>query len=225
MGAEYSDRLLRVREAMAQRGFAALVVCDPANMFYLTGYNAWSFYTPQCLLVGADGPPHLFARAMDAAGAGFTADPRRRPHPRLPRRVGAPAGCASVRLDRRRDTRARDGRREDRRRGRLALLLPARIPGAGARAAVEPAGRFQRVGELGPSGQVPVRDSAAADRRNDRRKSDARRSARACVQAGGNAMSSPRSWRRRRTEHRSTAVTTRRSCRCCRPERPRAHHI
>jgi ectoine hydrolase len=72
--AEYCDRLLRVREAMSQKGFAALVVCDPANIFYLTGYNAWSFYTPQCLLVGADGPPHLFTRAMDAAGAGFTAD-------------------------------------------------------------------------------------------------------------------------------------------------------
>lgn len=71
---EYADRLRRVREAMAQNGFAALVVCDPANMFYLTGYNAWSFYTPQCLLVGADGPPHLFTRAMDAAGAGFTAN-------------------------------------------------------------------------------------------------------------------------------------------------------
>jgi ectoine hydrolase len=74
MTAEYAIRLRRVREAMAQRGFGALVVCDPANLFYLTGYNAWSFYTPQCLLVAAEGPPHLFTRAMDAAGAGFTAD-------------------------------------------------------------------------------------------------------------------------------------------------------
>ena len=72
MDAEYADRLLRVREAMAQHAFGALVVCDPANLFYLTGYNAWSFYTPQCLLVGADGPPHLFARAQDAAGAAYT---------------------------------------------------------------------------------------------------------------------------------------------------------
>ena len=72
INAEYADRLLRVREAMAQHAFGALVVCDPANLFYLTGYNAWSFYTPQCLLVGADGPPHLFARAQDAAGAAYT---------------------------------------------------------------------------------------------------------------------------------------------------------
>jgi ectoine hydrolase len=74
MEQEYANRLYRVREAMAQNGFAALIVCDPANLFYLTGYNAWSFYTPQCLLVGANGPPHLFTRAMDAGGARHTAN-------------------------------------------------------------------------------------------------------------------------------------------------------
>ncbi|MFD1538378.1 M24 family metallopeptidase [Nonomuraea guangzhouensis] len=71
--AEYARRLTRVQEGMAERSFAALLVTDPANMYYLTGYNAWSFYTPQCLVVPASGPPVLFARAMDAAGAGFTA--------------------------------------------------------------------------------------------------------------------------------------------------------
>jgi ectoine hydrolase len=70
--AEYTERLRRVRESMRQRGLSALVVCDPANLFYLTGYNAWSFYTPQCLLVPAEGEPHLFARAQDASGATFT---------------------------------------------------------------------------------------------------------------------------------------------------------
>lgn len=69
---EYAGRLSRVRSAMAERSFGALVVTDPANLFYLTGYNAWSFYTPQCLVIPADGEPHLFARAMDAAGAAFT---------------------------------------------------------------------------------------------------------------------------------------------------------
>ncbi|MEU7854249.1 M24 family metallopeptidase [Nonomuraea sp. NPDC049141] len=71
--AEYAQRLARVQEGMEERSFAALLVTDPANMYYLTGYNAWSFYTPQCLVVPASGPPVLFARAMDAAGAGFTA--------------------------------------------------------------------------------------------------------------------------------------------------------
>ncbi|MEV0290169.1 M24 family metallopeptidase [Kribbella sp. NPDC050820] len=73
---EYAGRLRRVRAAMGERGLAALVVSDPANLFYLTGYDAWSFYTPQCLLVPADGEPQLFARAMDAAGAAYTCNLR-----------------------------------------------------------------------------------------------------------------------------------------------------
>lgn len=63
----------RVREAMGRKSFGALVVTDPANIYYLTGYNAWSFYTPQCLVVPAAGEPVLFARAQDAAGASNTA--------------------------------------------------------------------------------------------------------------------------------------------------------
>ena len=70
--AEYADRLRRVRDKMRERSLAALVVSDPANLFYLTGYDAWSFYTPQCLVLPAATEPHLFARAQDAAGATFT---------------------------------------------------------------------------------------------------------------------------------------------------------
>lgn len=71
--AEYAARLKRVQTVMAERSLAALVVADPANIYYLTGYNAWSFYTPQCLIVPASGTPHLFARAMDAQGGHYTA--------------------------------------------------------------------------------------------------------------------------------------------------------
>lgn len=70
---EYDDRLARVQQAMAERSLGALVVSDPANLFYLTGYNAWSFYMPQCLVVPASSTPHLFARGMDAQGAHHTA--------------------------------------------------------------------------------------------------------------------------------------------------------
>ena len=73
---EYADRLARVRAVMADRGLGALIVNDPANLFYLTGYDAWSFYTPQCLLIPADGEVQLFARAMDAAGASYTCNLR-----------------------------------------------------------------------------------------------------------------------------------------------------
>ncbi|MET4060140.1 Xaa-Pro aminopeptidase [Arthrobacter sp. UYP6] len=66
---EYDARLAGVRARMARQGLSALLVTDPANLYYLTGYNAWSFYTPQVLFVPADGPMLLFTRAMDAGGA------------------------------------------------------------------------------------------------------------------------------------------------------------
>ncbi|MFF0944532.1 M24 family metallopeptidase [Kocuria sp. CPCC 205300] len=70
---EYAARLRAVREKMAEQGLSALVVTDPANLFYLTGYDAWSFYTPQLLLVPAEGELLLFLREMDARGAFRTA--------------------------------------------------------------------------------------------------------------------------------------------------------
>jgi ectoine hydrolase len=70
--AEYDERLRRVRERMAAAGLDGLIVTDPANMHYLTGYDGWSFYTPQCVAVPADGDMVLFTRAMDAAGARLT---------------------------------------------------------------------------------------------------------------------------------------------------------
>ncbi len=71
--AEYAARLAGVQDAMQEREMDALIVTDPANLYYLSGYNAWSFYMPQCLVVPASGVPHLFARAMDAQGAHHTA--------------------------------------------------------------------------------------------------------------------------------------------------------
>lgn len=70
---EFAERLRKVQQRMAERGWSALVVADPANLYYLTGYNAWSFYVPQCAVVPAGGEPHLFLRAMDAHGATHTA--------------------------------------------------------------------------------------------------------------------------------------------------------
>lgn len=66
---EYGQRLRAVREKMARQGLSALLVTDPANLFYLTGYDAWSFYTPQLLFVPAEGEMLLFLREMDANGA------------------------------------------------------------------------------------------------------------------------------------------------------------
>lgn len=67
--AEYERRLANVRTMMDRQGLSAIIVTDPANIFYLIGYNAWSFYTPQMLFVPMDGEMVFFAREMDAHGA------------------------------------------------------------------------------------------------------------------------------------------------------------
>jgi len=71
--AEYVERQERTRALVRERGLDGILVADPANMHYLTGYNAWSFYTPQLLFVPADDAPVLLMREMDAQGAHRTA--------------------------------------------------------------------------------------------------------------------------------------------------------
>lgn len=72
--AEYQRRLRAVREDMARRGLDLLVVTDVANQHYLTGYDGWSFYTPQVVLVPlVEEEPVWAGRAMDAAGGRLTA--------------------------------------------------------------------------------------------------------------------------------------------------------
>jgi ectoine hydrolase len=71
--AEYQGRLERTRARMAEAGLDALVVTDPANMNYLTGYDAWSFYVPQALIVPAAAEAPLWiGRGMDAESARLT---------------------------------------------------------------------------------------------------------------------------------------------------------
>jgi ectoine hydrolase len=66
---EYAVRLHKVRHEMAARGLDALFVTDPSNMAWLTGYDGWSFYVHQGVLVLQDGDPIWWGRAMDAVGA------------------------------------------------------------------------------------------------------------------------------------------------------------
>ena len=44
---EYRQRVARTREAMEQAGIEVLLVTDPGNMNYLSGYDGWSFYVHQ----------------------------------------------------------------------------------------------------------------------------------------------------------------------------------
>lgn len=70
---EYAARLDKTRRAMEAAGVELLVVTDPSNMNWLTGYDGWSFYVPQCVIVPPHGEPLFFGRGMDAVGARFTA--------------------------------------------------------------------------------------------------------------------------------------------------------
>ena len=67
---EYDNRLARVRGAMAARGLDALVIGDPANINWLTGYDAWSFYTPQMILIDMHDGRFWMGREMDAGAMG-----------------------------------------------------------------------------------------------------------------------------------------------------------
>ena len=66
---EYAERLQRTRTAMNERGLDCLLVVDPSNMAWLTGYDGWSFYTHQCVIVRHDAEPIWWGRGIDAAGA------------------------------------------------------------------------------------------------------------------------------------------------------------
>ena len=69
---EYADRLQRIRAAMAAHHVDALIIGDPANINWLTGYDAWSFYTPQIMAVSQDRGPYWMGREMDAGAAAFS---------------------------------------------------------------------------------------------------------------------------------------------------------
>ena len=69
---EYDTRLGTVRAEMEARGLAALIIGDPANINWLTGYDAWSFYTPQIMVVGLEIDPTWIGREMDVGAAAFT---------------------------------------------------------------------------------------------------------------------------------------------------------
>src|SRR3990172_3167187 len=70
---EYIQRIEKTKQRMAERGIDVLLVTDPANMNYLTGYDGWSFYTHQVLAVSLDAEePVWIGRLMDVACARHT---------------------------------------------------------------------------------------------------------------------------------------------------------
>ena len=63
---EYRRRLDLTKAAMSKRGLDTILLSDPCNMFWLTGYNAFAFYTVQSMLVALDrSEPVYIGRGID----------------------------------------------------------------------------------------------------------------------------------------------------------------
>ena len=72
---EFQRRIADVKSRMETAGFDLLMCQDPSNMGYLTGFDGWSFYTPQAVLVHLDEEwPVWFGREQDAKSAHITTD-------------------------------------------------------------------------------------------------------------------------------------------------------
>lgn len=66
---EYRSRIAKTRNAMEAAGVDFVIISDPSNMAWLTGYDGWSFYVHQAVLLGLEGDPVWFGRGQDAQGA------------------------------------------------------------------------------------------------------------------------------------------------------------
>jgi ectoine hydrolase len=70
---EYQVRVERTKHHMEKAGLEVLIVTDPANMNYLTGYDAHSYYIEQAVVVALEADEPLWvSRKMDVACARFT---------------------------------------------------------------------------------------------------------------------------------------------------------
>lgn len=70
---EYLSRLQRTRAKLPEVGLDLMFVTTPENICYLSGYEGYSFYTTQALLVSAElEQPILVVRDMDVACARLT---------------------------------------------------------------------------------------------------------------------------------------------------------
>ena len=69
---EYEIRISKVRKSMDEKNIEVLIVTDPSNMAWLTGYDGWSFYVHQCAVLSLEGELFWYGRGMDANGAKLT---------------------------------------------------------------------------------------------------------------------------------------------------------
>lgn len=71
---EFSRRLCAIKDRMARQGIDVLLDADPANMYYATGFDAMSFFTPQMMIIALDADePMIVTRLMDTRSVKRTA--------------------------------------------------------------------------------------------------------------------------------------------------------
>lgn len=72
---EFRRRVQDVKQRMERTGLDLLICQDPANMYWLTGYDGYSFYVPQAVLVQLQSDmPIWFGRFVDVNSAHITTD-------------------------------------------------------------------------------------------------------------------------------------------------------
>ena len=66
---EFQLRIKKTQMKMLEQGLDSLIISDPSNMNWLTGYDGWSFYVHQAVILPLEGDPIWWGRGMDANGA------------------------------------------------------------------------------------------------------------------------------------------------------------
>ena len=66
--AEYDRRIAITRQAMEKACLDVIFITDPSNQAWLTGYDGWSFYVHQGVILGKEGAPVWWGRMMDMFG-------------------------------------------------------------------------------------------------------------------------------------------------------------
>ena len=70
---EFQERIKKTRQKMIERRLDTLIISDPSNINWLTGYDGWSFYVHQAVILTLEGEPIWWGRGMDSNGAKRTA--------------------------------------------------------------------------------------------------------------------------------------------------------
>jgi len=65
---EYARRIRLTRKAMENAGLDVIFITDPSNQAWLTGYDGWSFYVHQGVILTMTGEPIWWGRHMDMLG-------------------------------------------------------------------------------------------------------------------------------------------------------------